>query len=101
RIFALALFALGHAAFAQSSYPAKPVRVIVPNAPGGLADVSVRIVAAKLAESLGQQFVVDNRPGAGGTIGTAAAVKAPADGYTLLGVFDSHVTNPHLFKALD
>ena len=97
-LVALAL-SIAHTAFAQ--YPAKPVRVIVPNAPGGLADISVRIVAAKLGESLGQQFIVDNRPGAGGTIGTAAAVKSAPDGYTLLGVFDSHVTNPHLFRALD
>ncbi len=82
-------------------FPAKPVRIIVPNAPSGLADVSARIVAAKLSESLGQQFVVDNRVGAGSTIGTATAAKAAPDGYTLLVVFDSHASNPHLFKNLD
>ena len=93
------VFAFGWAA--AQSYPAKPVRIIVPNAPGGLADVSARIVAAKLTEVMGQQFIVENRVGAGSTLGTAAAVRAVPDGYTLLAVFDSHATNPHLFKNLD
>lgn len=87
-------------ALAQT-YPVKPVKVIVPNAPSGLADVSARIVSAKLSELFGQQFVVDNRVGAGSTLGTAAAVKSAPDGYTLLAVFDSHATNPHLFKNLE
>jgi len=95
----LAILAATAAAQAQV-YPARPVRVIVPNATGGLADICVRLVAAKLGGSLGQQFLVDNRPGAGGTLGTAAAVKSAPDGYTLLGVFDSHATNPFLFKNL-
>ncbi len=83
------------------TYPAKPVRIIVPNAPSGLADVSARILAAKLSEATAQQFIVENRVGAGSTLGTAAAVRAAPDGYTLLAVFDSHATNPHLFKNLD
>jgi tripartite-type tricarboxylate transporter receptor subunit TctC len=83
------------------AYPARPVRIIVPNAPSGVADVAARIMAAKLGEALGQQFIVENRVGAGSTIGTAAAVKAAPDGYTLLVVFDSHAKNPHLFRNLE
>ena len=82
-------------------YPSKPIRMIVPNAPGGLADTAARLVAGKLSESFGQQVIVDNRVGAGSTIGTQAAVRAAPDGYTLLTVFDSHATNPHLFKKLE
>ncbi|HTD91213.1 MAG TPA: tripartite tricarboxylate transporter substrate binding protein [Burkholderiales bacterium] len=100
KYFLLAIAMAVNTASAQN-YPAKPVRIIVPNAPSGLADVSARIVAAKLSESLGQQFIVENRVGAGSTLGTAAAVKAAPDGYTLLAVFDSHATNPHLFKNLE
>lgn len=95
---ALALLA---APVTGQGYPSKSVRVIVPNAPAGIADVTARIVAGKLGELLGQQFVVENRVGAGSTIGTAAAVKAPPDGYTLLVVFDSHAKNPHLFNKLE
>jgi tripartite-type tricarboxylate transporter receptor subunit TctC len=73
----------------------------VPNGPGGLVDIGTRLVATKLSETMGQQFIVENRVGAGSTIGTAAAVRATPDGYTLLSVFDSHATNPYLFKKLD
>jgi len=108
RLFLIASAVVGCSALAQTAstssgqaYPIKPVRVIVPNAPSGLADVSARMVAAKLSEALGQQFIVENRVGAGSTLGTAAAVRAAPDGYTLLAVFDSHATNPHLFRTLD
>jgi tripartite-type tricarboxylate transporter receptor subunit TctC len=99
-LFSIASVFVAGWAFAQP-YPVKPVRIIVPNAPSGLADISARIVATKLSESLGQPFIVENRVGAGSTLGTAAAVRAAPDGYTLLAVFDSHATNPHLFRNLE
>ena len=103
---ALALFATLAAAgpvttvLAQDKYPSKPVTVIVPQAPGGANDAIARIVAQKLTEQTGQQFLVDNKPGAGGNIGTAAAGKAKPDGYTLLLTVNSaHVINPSLYKS--
>jgi tripartite-type tricarboxylate transporter receptor subunit TctC len=100
---ALTLIAGLAAAFgvqAQDKYPAKPVTIIVPQAPGGANDTIARIVAQKLTEQTGQQFLVDNKPGAGGNIGTAAAGKAKPDGYTLLLTVNSaHVINPSLYKS--
>jgi tripartite-type tricarboxylate transporter receptor subunit TctC len=89
------------AAVHSQTYPSRTVRIIVPNAPTGVADVAARIMAQRLGEGMGQQFIVENRVGAGSTIGTAAAAKAAPDGYTLLVVFDSHAKNPHLFKSLE
>ena len=91
-LFAM-LAALSVAAVAQT-YPDKPVRLIVPASPGGGLDVLSRLMAGKLSGYWGQQMIVDNRPGAGMAIGTAAAAKSPADGYTLLFVNDSLVINP-------
>lgn len=71
-------------ASAQSGFPSRPIRMIVPFAPGGTTEVLARIIAQKMGENLGQQLVVDNRPGASGSLGTALAVKAAPDGYTLL-----------------
>jgi len=84
-------------AIAQA-YPAKPVRVIVPFAPGGGVDYMARLMGQRLAEPLGQQMIVDNRPGAGGTVGTEIGVKAPADGYTLTMVSSSYPVLPSLYK---
>jgi tripartite-type tricarboxylate transporter receptor subunit TctC len=93
-----ALLALG--AHAQT-YPAKPVRIIVPFAPGGATDIVTRIVAQKLNEAWGQQVLVDNRAGAGGNIGGELAAKAPPDGYTLFMTSGSIVTaNQYMYKKL-
>ncbi len=85
-------------AYAQQKYPSKPVRLIVPFIPGGQTDVVARALSQKAAEAFGQPVVVDNRPGAGGTIGAELAVKAPADGYTLIMVSTSYAGNAALYK---
>ncbi len=85
---------------ADTGYPAKPVRVVIPFAPGGGVDVVGRLVSAKLADELKQQFIADNRSGAGGTVGTDIVAKAPADGYTLLAVNSGFVYSPSLYSKL-
>ena len=87
------------AAVAQA-FPAKPVRVVIPWPAGGSNDVVGRIVAQKLSQALGQQFLVDNRPGAAGAIGSDVVAKAPADGYTLMVHSTTHVGNAHIYKNL-
>ena len=96
---AAALCAFGATAQAQT-YPSKTVRVIVPFAPGGGSDFIARAVAPSLSKAMGQQFVVDNRPGAGSTLGSEIALKSPADGYTLLLISGSYTTSPSLYKNL-
>lgn len=82
------------------NWPAKPVRLIVPFPPGGNTDIIARLIASRMSQDIGQQVVIDNRGGAGSTLGTAAAAKSPPDGYTILMVSAAHVINPAVRKAL-
>lgn len=101
RFLIACLVFLSGATCAQETYPNRPVRVVANFAIGGAIDVVARVVSAKLAESMGQQFVVDNRPGAGGNIGADAVAKAKPDGYTLLCTLDTTLTvNPSLYGRL-
>lgn len=98
-IAGISLALLAGAAIAQQ-YPAKPVRVVIPWPPGGSNDVVGRIVLQKVGEFMGQQFVIDNRAGAAGSIGADVVAKAPADGYTIMVHSTSHIGNAHLYKKL-
>jgi tripartite-type tricarboxylate transporter receptor subunit TctC len=85
---------------AQTKYPEKPVRIIVPYGAGGVADVTTRLVAQKVSEALGQTFVIENRPGAGGIVGAKAVLASPPDGYTLFLAGNGSAISESLFKAL-
>ena len=102
---ALTLVALGctgtQVIHAQDAWPSKPIRLVVPFTPGGVTDTSGRLIAEHLGKRLGQQIVVDNKPGASGNIGTAMVKTAAPDGYTLLLGFDgTMVVNPHVFSKI-
>jgi tripartite-type tricarboxylate transporter receptor subunit TctC len=97
---ATALALVGASAARAQTYPTHAVRAIVAFAPGGVTDTFTRLMCQKLSENLGQQFYVDNVPGATGNIGTAQAAKAAPDGYTLLFAFSSYVVNPTLFDKI-
>ena len=99
RILAVALCAAATPAWAQS-WPSGPVRIVVPFAAGGSTDIMARIVGQQLTERYKQQAIVENRPGASGTIGTAFVAKSPPDGHTMMLVQSSFVSNPSLFKDL-
>src|SRR3954471_4687056 len=87
-------------AAAQESYPSRPVKILVPYGPGGATDIVARIVAQRLTESMGQSFVVENRPGANGNIALEATAKAPADGYTLLvGNVSTNAINESIYAS--
>lgn len=93
--------ALPFAASAQQAYPNKPVRVIVPFVAGGTTDIFARLIAEKLSQQLGQQFIIDNRGGAGGNIGADAVAKAAPDGYTLvMGTVGTHAINASLYAKM-
>ena len=97
-VAAAALLVCLHAA--AQDYPAKPVRVVVPLSPGGFADVPARLLMAKLSAAFGKQFFVENKPGAGGTIGANEVAKSAPDGETLLVIATPHVISAHLYKSL-
>src|SRR5438105_15463796 len=87
-------------AFAADNYPNRLVRIIVPFPAGGPTDVMARFIGQKLSERLGQQFIVEDQPGAAGNIGMGNAAKAPGDGYTILFVSSSYVVNPSLYHKV-
>ena len=100
RLAAASLISLAATPAGTQDYPTKPIRIIVPLTPGSGADIAGRIVARHLSEAWKQAVVVENRPGAGGLIGTQAVVKSDADGYTLLVQSASHAANPAIYKSL-
>jgi tripartite-type tricarboxylate transporter receptor subunit TctC len=95
----LAALATSAAALAQP-FPNKPIKIVVPYAPGGPTDIVARVVGQKLAEQLGQPVIIDNKPGAGGNIGAESVARSPGDGYTLLLVTTGHSINPSLYPKL-
>src|SRR5438876_11884042 len=97
---AAALPILSRIASAQA-YPSRPVRIIVPVAPGGALDILARLIGQWMSERLGQPFIIENRPGAGTNIGIEAVVRAPADGYTLLWITPSSAINATLYDRLN
>ena len=98
---ALALVSAGaQAQAAAANYPNRPVKLVVPFAPGGFTDVVARILGQKLSLAMGQQFIVENKAGAGSTIGSDYVAKSPPDGYTLLMVSSTHVISPWIYKSL-
>jgi tripartite-type tricarboxylate transporter receptor subunit TctC len=99
RFAALLVFLFAAAAHAQSTaYPSKPIRLLVPFTPGGGTDIVARTIAQKMTDALGQSVIVDNRPGAGGSVGTEMAVRANPDGYTLIMVSGSYACNAAVYK---
>ena len=99
--FIYLLFGMLASSLCAQTYPTKPVKIVVPSAPGGGTDIVARLLAQSFSKSLGQNFIVENRPGAGNLIGIETVARAPADGYTLLFVASPLVLNPILFKKVN
>src|SRR5262245_7076283 len=95
----LALLVLSEAVAAQS-FPTKPIRFLVPFGPGGVGDIPARVVAQKMSDQMGQQILIDNRPGAGGVVATEIVAKAEPDGHTMLLLNNAHAISASLFKTL-
>jgi tripartite-type tricarboxylate transporter receptor subunit TctC len=98
--FAAALLALASGPAAAQSYPNRPIRVLVPFAAGGAVDTLARLVGQKLSESFGQPVIIENRPGAGGNLGSEVLAKSPPDGYTVLQTVNGIAISPSLYKVL-
>ena len=100
KILATVLATVAVALPAQAQYPDRAIKIIVPFGPGGFTDVAARILQKELAPALGQSIIIENKPGAGSTIGTAEVANAKPDGYTLLMISTTHVISPHMYKQL-
>ena len=96
----MCLMAAAPAAWSQAGYPNRPIKLIVPFGPGGFTDVVARVLGQKLGQSMGTSFVVENKPGAGSTIGTNEVAKAAPDGYTLVMISTTHTVSPAIYKTL-
>ena len=95
-----AAIAMGLAApVGAQSFPSKPIRLVIPFAPGGVVDLTARQIGPKLSEAIGQPVLIENRSGAGGTLAADHVAKSAPDGHTLLFAFDSHAVNPHIYKS--
>jgi tripartite-type tricarboxylate transporter receptor subunit TctC len=99
KLLALCALLVATAAHAQP-YPTRPIKIIVPFGPGGFTDVAARILQKELAPAIGQPIVIENKPGAGSTIGTVEIAKGTPDGYTLVMISTAHVISPHLYKSM-
>jgi len=100
RLAALALLAAIATGTSAQGFPTKPIRFLVPFGPGGVGDITARVAAQKMSESLGQQVIIDNRPGAGGVVASQVVAKAEPDGYTMLLLNNAHAISMALFKSL-
>lgn len=100
RLAVFAVLSVLAAGASAQAYPARPIRMLVPFGPGGVGDITARVVAQKMTASLGQQVIIDNRPGAGGIVASELVAKAEPDGYTLLLLNNAHAVSMSLFKSL-